>query len=77
MNLYILHNVLYDYSAGMAVICAKDLDQCKELFLTLANGNQYREEMETEWNNLCDDDIIVIKNVDREAGVVTYIGGGA
>lgn len=32
MNLYIINEVLYDYSDGMVVIAAADLDRCRELF---------------------------------------------
>ena len=33
MNLYIINKVLFDYTAGMAVIAAPSLDRCREIFV--------------------------------------------
>ena len=33
MNIYVINEVLIDYSSGMAVIAASDLARCRELFL--------------------------------------------
>ena len=32
MNLYILNDVLYDYTSGMAVIAAESMEQCNQIF---------------------------------------------
>jgi hypothetical protein len=33
MNLYIINDVLYDYTAGMCVIAAKSLPRCEQIFM--------------------------------------------
>lgn len=71
MNLYIIHNVLYDYTAGMVVIAASSLERCRELF-----------EKEFGWHVKEYDDAIknnsysVYQVVDEEEGVKDYVYGG-
>ena len=39
MNLYILNDVLYDYTSGMCVIVAESMKQCEELFIEEFGNN--------------------------------------
>lgn len=69
MNLYILNNVLSDYSQGMAVIAAPSLERCRELFV--AEFGEYHAENFDEFAK-----IKVIENVSQVEGVVSYVYGG-
>jgi hypothetical protein len=77
MNLYILNDVLYDYTAGMAVIAAESMEQCKELFMEqfcYSGASAYPpDHSEDDFNTA---DFKVIENVNHPAGVVSYVYGG-
>ena len=70
-NLYIINEVLIDYTSGMAVIAAPSLERCKELFY---------EEFEYETSQFDSaikyGDYKVIEGVDHIEGVVSYVHGG-
>ncbi len=71
MNLYIINEILSDYTPGMAVIAAPSLERCRALFL---------EEFELwidEYDSAIEDgDYKVIEGVDHSEGVVSYVVGG-
>ena len=69
MNLYIINNVLSDYTSGMAVIAAESKEQCRELFI--AEFSEYHSRDFDEFGKFT-----VIENVQHEAGVVDYVYGG-
>ena len=77
MNLYILNDVLYDYTPGMCVIAAESLSQCKTLFM-----KEFGDDGDSEWINqnrqkeLDNASIKVIEGVNHPAGVVDYVFGG-
>lgn len=74
MNLYILKDVLYDYSAGMAVIAAESMEQCKELFVEeFCSSDSFKAEYEDDFNTAV---VKVIEGVNYAAGVVSYVRGG-
>ena len=77
MNLYIINEVLYDYTDGMCVIAAESLPRCEELFMKeFASGNSdyFKENMQKEFNEA---PIKVIENVPYEKEeVVSYVYGG-
>ena len=77
MNLYILNDVLHDYTAGMAVIAAESMEQCKELFMAefcYSGASDYvKGEYEGDFNTA---EVKVIEGVDHVAGVVSYVYGG-
>ena len=80
MKLYILKEVLYDYTDGMAVIAAESMPQCEQLFMekfgyfTDCNGERVKDEkMQKEFNSAV---IKVIEGVNHPAGVVSYVYGG-
>ncbi len=65
-NLYILNNVLFDYSEGMAVVSAPSLERCWELFKAEFGQDDDREFAKVK----------VIENVPQPEGVVSYVYGG-
>ena len=69
-NLYIINEVLSDYTPGMAVIAAPSLERCRELFaLEFAGIEEFDSAIE-------DGDYKVIENVNHDEGVVSYVYGG-
>ena len=76
MNLYILNDVLYDYTPGMCVIAAESRPQCETLFME-EFGDVGSESI--NWNRKQEFDnasIKVIENVTYDAEVVSYVYGG-
>lgn len=77
MNLYILNDVLHDYTPGMAVIAAESMEQCKELFMAefcYSGASDYvKGEYERDFNTAI---VKVIEGVNHAAGVVSYVYGG-
>ena len=77
MNLYILNDVLHDYTAGMAVIAAESMEQCKELFMAefcySGNPDWVKSQYEEDFNTAI---VKVIEDVPCAAGVVSYVHGG-
>jgi hypothetical protein len=82
MNLYILNDVLYDYTSGMAVIAAESMEQCNQIFIEKFGRsgdfvNDYakarNEELQREFDTAY---FKVIENVNHPAGVVSYVYGG-
>ncbi len=69
MNLYIINEVLSDYTSGMAVIAAESKEQCREFFIK-EFGEYYAE----EFDNCAE--FTVIEGVNHVAGVVNYVYGG-
>ena len=83
MRLFIVREVLYDYTGGMVAIKAKDLEEAREMFAkwVLPTGPaDYAERYIREFNmsleagyyhsfKLADDDI-------HQPGVVTQVWGG-
>jgi len=73
MNLYIISEVLCDYTEGMAVIAAPDLDRCRELV---------QEKWSSDYVLLEFDDAIksgsykVLEVQNQEEGIVSHVFGG-
>jgi hypothetical protein len=70
MNLYILNEVLADYTEGMAVIAAPSLERCWELFEAAFDEYELR-------NAQPHASIKVIEGVNHPEGVVQYVYGGS
>ena len=72
-NLYIIKEVLYDYTPGMVVIAAPSLERCREIFTEEFKFSRhwppYDLAIELEYYE-------VIENVNRAEGVVSYVYGG-
>ena len=70
MKLFIINNVLSDYTSGMAVIAAETKEQCRELFIK--EFSEYHAKDFDEYGRFT-----VIESVGLDvAGVVQYVYGG-
>jgi hypothetical protein len=72
MNLYIINEVLSDYTSGMAVISAPSLERCREIFKVEFEFDEISEYDAA----IRDGDYKVIEGVNQEEGVVSYVHGG-
>jgi hypothetical protein len=68
MNLYILNEVLFDYTAGMAVVAAPSLERCWELFVEKFGEESLKYADQAK--------IKVLEGVNHPEGVVSYVYGG-
>ena len=73
MNLYIINEVLYDYTDGMCVIAAESMPRCEQLFMKEFANDYNKEQTQKEFNSA---PIKVIENVNHPEGVVSYVYGG-
>ena len=71
-NLYIINEVLSDYTYGMAVISAPSLERCREIFKVEFEFDEISEYDAA----IRDGDYKVIEGVNQEEGVVSYVHGG-
>jgi hypothetical protein len=71
MKLYLINNVLYDYTAGMVAIAAENLEQCRNIF-----DERFGEidEFDSAIKSGCYQELEV--KSDTQPGVVTYVYGG-
>lgn len=81
MNLYIINEVLYDYTggpAGMCVIAAESLPRCEQVFMQKFGWNEhYKEHNDTLQKEFNTAPIKVIENVPYEKEeVISYVHGG-
>lgn len=70
-NLYIINEVLIDYTSGMAVIAAPSLERCREIFE--AEFSWGMDEFDAAIEN---NDFKVIEAVNHAEGVVSHVYGG-
>ena len=70
-NLYIINEVLFDYTAGMAVIAAPSLKRCREIFV-----EEFSLSIDEFDSAIEDGNYKVIENVNHDEGVVSYVFGG-
>ena len=76
MNLYIINEVLYDYTDGMCVIAAESMPRCEQLFMKefgWKDNDRHNQAIQKEFNEA---PIKVIEGVNHPAGVVSYVYGG-
>jgi len=77
MNLYILNDVLYDYTSGMCVISAESQEQCNQIFMEeFGDCNESDFIKECRQKEFDHATIKVIEDVNHPAGVVSYVYGG-
>ena len=69
MNLYIINEILSDYTSGMVVIAAESKEQCRELFIEKFEG--YAKDYDSVHTKFT-----VIEGVNHPAGIVDYVYGG-
>ena len=77
MNLYIINDVLPDYTCGMCVIAAESMPRCEQVFMkrfSWREGAEYNQELQKDFNTST---IKVIENVPYEKEeVISYVYGG-
>ena len=80
MNLYIINEVLYDYTDGMCVIAAESMPQCEQIFMEEfgydGDADWAKESNERKQKEFITAPIKVIEGVNHPAGVVSYVYGG-
>jgi hypothetical protein len=69
MNLYILNNVLSDYTDGMCVIAAESKEDARVLFIK-EFGDYHADDFDKYAK------FKVIEGVNHDAGIVSYVYGG-
>ena len=70
MNLYIINEILSDYTCGMVVISAESKERARELFAKEFPGEYHADEFDRFAK------FTVIENVNHPAGIVDYVYGG-
>ncbi len=77
MNLYIIDDVLCDYTCGMCVITAESMPRCEQIFMERfapGESNYIKENIQKDFNTAR---IKVIENVPYEKEeVISYVYGG-
>jgi len=74
MKLFIIKKVLYDYTPGMCVIAAHDLDQCRELFAhKFGRKVEFMDEFDRSITNK---NYRLVDVVNCNAGIISYEYGG-
>ena len=74
MNLYIISEVLSDYTSGMAVIAASDLDRCRAVF---AQEFGHSASLMKEFDSAISDGSYKVLQVQgQEEGMVSHVFGG-
>jgi hypothetical protein len=68
-NLYIINNVLSDWTSGMVIIAAESKEQCREIFV-----KEFSEYHVDEFDNYAK--FTVIEGVNHAAGIVDHVYGG-
>ena len=74
MNLYIISEVLSDYTSGMAVIAAPDLDRCRAVFAQ--EFGHWDSQMREFDSAISDGSYKVLQVQGQEEGMVSYVSGG-
>ena len=69
MNLYIINEVLSDYTSGMCVIAAESREHAREFFI-----EEFGEHLAKDFDEY--GEFTIIEGVNHPAGVVQYVYGG-
>jgi len=69
INLYIINEVLADYTSGMCVIAAESKEHAREFFIS--EFGEYHSKDFDEYGKFT-----IIEGVQHPAGVVEYVYGG-
>lgn len=75
MNLYIIADVLSDYTSGMVVIAAPTLERCREIFIAKL-GRDWEPTIEEYDHAIEAGSYKVLQVVGQEEGIVDYVYGG-
>ena len=69
MNIYILNDVLKDWSYGMAVLAAESMEEARDIWC-----QEFPGENASDFDNA---KIHVIEGANCQAGLINYVWGGA
>jgi hypothetical protein len=73
MNLYIINEVLTDYTSGMVVIAAEGIDRAREIFV---DNDKFHGELDDFDCATMNGYYKIIEGVNHPEGVVAYVYGG-
>jgi hypothetical protein len=73
MNLYIINEVLYDYTDGMVVIAAASLERAREMFADEFESQRELAEFDAAIKG---ERYKVLQVVGQSEGIVSYVYGG-
>lgn len=73
MNLYVISEVLCDYTPGMAVIAAESLDRCRAVFEEHFPSRYSLEEFDAA---ISGNEYKVLEVQVQQEGMVSYVFGG-
>ena len=71
MNLYIINDVLSDYTSGLVVIAAESKENAREFFVEEFGEYKYHVDELDKYGTFK-----VIEDVNHPAGIVDYVSGG-
>lgn len=77
MNLYIIEDVLFDYSGGMTCIKAKSLEQCRQFFSHQHDYQPYIDEYDMAISNGKYTVLKLSRNDKTPIGIVKEVWGGS
>jgi hypothetical protein len=73
MNLYVINEVLYDYTDGMVVIAAPSLERARELFADEFDRYSQMAEFDAAIKS---ERYKVLQVVGQSEGIISYVYGG-
>lgn len=78
-NIYIVEDVLYDYTSGMVVIIAENLDECRSLFISEFAYGIEDDMIATNYDVAIAQGCYKVVPVgdNEESRIVSYVHGGA
>jgi hypothetical protein len=75
-NIYIITEVLCDYTSGMVVIAAPSLERCKELFLDEFDSRcRFNHKFQFE-RSIKNGNYKVVEAANASEGIISYVYGG-
>jgi hypothetical protein len=74
MNIYILNDVLKDFSYGMVVLAAETKEHARDVWCQEFGHVDVREDYASDFDNA---KITVIEGADCPAGMISYVYGGS
>ena len=72
MNIYIIEEVLTDYTSGMVIIAASDLNRCRELYV-----DRFNYQLEEFDAAIANNFYKVIEDVKHDEGIISIVWSGS
>jgi len=73
MNIYVINNVLWDYTPGMVVIAAESIDRAREIFVS---NDEFDGDLGDFNDATMKGNYKTIEGANCPEGVVSYVRGG-